>query len=104
MWSAGNTSKVGLFEMCCCKYKAAIAAAGAVFLASGSKIISALLTPICFNCSATKKRCSWLQITRGGAMLAMACIRNIVSCNRVWSLTNDNNCLGYALLESGHKD
>lgn len=76
---------------------------GAVFLPTGSRMMLASSWPIVRICSAARKRCSSLQISKGAATSKLA-KRCTVACSIVgWPGTKDKNCLGYCWRDSGHR-
>ena len=100
-WSDGSTSSTGSAPsaIAC---KAATAIAGAVLRPTGSRIRAAGLTPICCNCSATRKRCSSFATTIGALAPGRPRRRSHVACSRVSSPTSGRNCFGWASRDSGH--
>ena len=81
---------------------AAAAMAGALLRPTGSSTRRASGMPAARNCSAIRKRCSWLQTTIGGAKPGPRA-RNAVSCIRVRSDISGQSCLGKLSRETGHK-
>ena len=82
-------------------FKAAAVIAGAVFLPTGSSKITDFSMPICFNCSAAKKRWSELQITRGFPIFFNPFKRVNASWNRLFFPNKEINCFGCCCLDKG---
>jgi hypothetical protein len=77
--------------------------AGAVFLATGSRICAAGMMPSSCSCSATMKRCSWLLIRIGAAHSGSEATRAAVSCSRLREVTSGRTGFGRDWRDSGHR-
>src|SRR6056297_1778567 len=108
MWSAGRISSSGFSPgRAASASSAATAAAGAVFLPAGSRMMeapdAASAPSISVSCSPTANRCCSLQTTMGGAQSSPSpSSRRKVSCSSDHSPVRRNSCFGFPAREAGH--
>src|SRR6056297_1491755 len=108
MWSAGRISSSGFSPgRAASASSAATAAAGAVFLPAGSRMMeapdAASAPSISVSCSPTANRCCSLQTTMGGAQSSPSpSSRRRVSCSSDRSPVRRNSCFGFPARDAGH--
>lgn len=105
-WSADITSTVGALPSRTGRHAVSVSA-GAVFRSMGSSAIRTPSTPVARNCSATMRRCSWLQTTIVGVPPRLPPPNpfrwRAVSCSMVCWPVGARSCLGRLSRDDGQR-